>query len=188
MRGGTLQNDADKITGLIFDQQPIDINHSSLSSYQNGARIHTISSKYKEFFTHVGAKRFDIVPTDKLKECINTLNTREQSILYVAFRFGNYKLCKKIIKIPGINVNIKNEDGSTAIVGAAFQKGTVSEIMEHLQLYMENSGDISIGTERTVETTDIDGKEVVLKVIENPFSILDMRVRKQEGYPKLELI
>tara|TARA_B100001248_G_scaffold164904_1_gene124696 strand:+ start:1768 stop:2550 length:783 start_codon:yes stop_codon:yes gene_type:complete len=188
MRGGSLQDDADKITDLIFTKEPIDTTHTNLSSYHSGVRIHTITQNYEDFFTHVGANRFDIAPTDKLKQCINTLNTRGQSILYVAFRFGNYSLCRKILETPGIDVNIQNEDGSTAIVGAAFDKRTISEIMQHLQLYMENNGNISIGAEKTVETTDAEGKKVFLEITENPFSILDLRVRGHEGYPELELV
>ena len=60
--------------------------------------------------------------------------------------------------------------------------------MQHLQLYMENSGNISIGAEKTVETTDVKGKKVFLKITENPFSILDLRVRGHEVYPELELV
>lgn len=57
-------------------------------------------------------------------EFINIINTTltsyNQSLLYYFSRNGDIEIVRIILKLPGINVNVQNPDGSTPLHGAAF--------------------------------------------------------------------
>lgn len=185
--GGTEIEDADRITTLIYNQRPIDPNHNNLS-YCDYTRVDRINPDYQNFLTKMGATRGDFTVTQKLKDCINTLNSRGQSILYIAFRYGNYRLCNNLLtNIPGIDINIRNTDGSTPITGAVYFKQKMSDINQLLKLFINKGGDISIGPEKEIRTQDKDDNPVTLKIIETPYYILNMRVKQEMGFTNIPL-
>jgi hypothetical protein len=59
-------------------------------------------------------------------EINNIKNDRNQSLIYYAARKGNINFIQSLIN-RGVNINIKNPDGSTALHGAAYGFSTESE-------------------------------------------------------------
>ena len=143
--GGTLEDDAYRVCELIVKKVPLSNHEPDIES-----EVHDVHEEWNNFFTKHNDKgaiavRKGCIPTQRLKDCINTLTSvRRQSILYCAFRFGTTKILQHIIKVDGINVNLKNRDGCTPIFGAVFTLNNYFEIMYRINLFIKNKGDITI--------------------------------------------
>ena len=112
-----------------------------------------------------------------LIDIINILTDREQSLLYIASRFGLVGEINSpftiILNCPGLDVNIRNSDDSTAAIGAAWSRDNIENgksdtlfiILEKLK---EKGADLTLSNQR--------GETVK--------SIIDMRLFKtrQNGY------
>jgi len=101
--GGDATSDADKFCNLLYQ------GHFIVNSDPSDETNLLLNNVYKDYFTHTESyhgKAPVTKPTDKLLECINTLNTRGQTILYCAYRF----LAEKSYHEPPCNDYMKSID------------------------------------------------------------------------------
>jgi WW domain len=144
--GGTL--DADRVCDLIIRKIPL-----SNQDLDTESKVHDVREEWRDFFTKRDdtgaiAVRHGCIPTLRLINCINTLTLPiNQSILYCAFRFGTTKILHHIIKVDGINVNLKNSDGSSPIFGAVYYLDNYFEILYRINLFAQSGGDITVSRE-----------------------------------------
>ena len=145
--GGTLEEDATRVCELIVGKVPLS---GSEFETDTESAITSVNKEWRDFFTKTNDQghapvRHGCIPTQRLKNCINTLTSvRGQSILYCAFRFGTTKILQHIIKVDGINVNLKNEDTSSPILGAVFSLDNYMEILYRINLFAQSGGDITV--------------------------------------------
>ena len=88
---------------------------------------------------------------------INKLTDRGQTLLYVAARFGlsghSSKPFEVILNCPNIDVNLRNTDGSTAAIGAAWERddienGTHKYLFNILEKLKNKGADLSLMNHR----------------------------------------
>ena len=173
-------NDVDLITSLMFNKTPF-----NKYGETGSGRIHSVGGDWAKFFTKDGAERFNITPTNLLKNIINEHNSRGQTILYCAYRFSNSIVISAILSIPSINVNLRNLDGSTPIIGAVFERNSLREINNLIETYVRKGGDITSG--RDIIRHVLDEHKNVVKIIdkETPYYIIHLRLTGTSDYPSL---
>ena len=88
---------------------------------------------------------------------INLLTDRGQSLLYIASRFGLVRKINSpftvILNCPGVDVNIRNLDGSTAAIGAAWSRddienGKYDKLFIVLEKLKEKGADLTLVNQR----------------------------------------
>jgi hypothetical protein len=119
-------DDIEKLGNLIFE-------------YQNKPIIdRSFPREWKEYFEHGTARWTSIetsLPTQRTINASKILNLRGQSLLYMAGRFGSVEALKLILKIPGIDLDKKNTDGSTTAIGISFDRNIdIFVAIEKLQI------------------------------------------------------
>jgi len=108
-----------------------------------------------EFFIRDPNKRHGIILNDKWHYMINNqFNNFFQTPLYVLLRFGkSSQLIDILLNVPNIDVNRKNSDGSTALIGLCFGKNMADVInwqkLSYLFTQFSNKGaDLTISNNR----------------------------------------
>lgn len=133
-----------------FNKIP-DVPQSIFSMGINYEDFMDIDSKYNDFFrseyihSRFPPRLSSIYPTLRTLFASLILNNRGQSLLYIAGRFGSLEIFKFILKIPDIDVNMKNVDGSTTAIGISFEPNiNHNDSMIRLDILRQYGADLSI--------------------------------------------
>ncbi len=162
--GGTALEDADTICQLLFQWVQIDRTISD-----NDISIIKFNTPWTPYFTK-GEK--DCLPTERLERCINTLNSEGHSIIHHAFQYGTNKALNLILKTKGLNINLLNGFGRTAIIGAALELDNYLQINSRITDFLLLGGDITLGNQ--ININDLNFKEDI-------FLILNFRINHQQS-------
>jgi hypothetical protein len=85
------------------------------------------------------------LPTQRTINASKILNSRGQSLLYISGRFGSIEALKLILKIPNIDANMLNTDGSTSAIGISFDRNiNLFDSVEKIKLLKDNKANLSI--------------------------------------------
>jgi len=150
IRGGTVTEDLDFLSHIISNQK-------NIAKYVGGGFL--INKNVDKFFTIGGPRYFEtIVATNKLNDIINKYNSRGQTLLYVACRFGTLEMIGYLLTCPNIEVNLMNNidditgilktNGSTPFIGCCYERKNLSEIEKIFKML------VAYEIEKTAEKTD----------------------------------
>tara|TARA_A100001015_G_scaffold286203_1_gene354571 strand:- start:627 stop:1085 length:459 start_codon:yes stop_codon:yes gene_type:complete len=115
-----------------------------------------------------------------LIDIINTLNSRGQTLLYVACRFGTQEVVEMLLGCPGIDVNTPNSDGSTPAIGMAwdrcqgtFEKGEIDELFQILTLLKTKGSNFKLSNQRGETVTSFLNTRLANLQQQNPAKTID---------------
>ena len=117
----------EKLSKLIYSGNPHTLSNLPCESPTISWWTHP---DWEEFIESSGCSdnmRITLEYKDPIKNVINNLNSRGQSILYVSARWGDFNTFKLISDYSELDINIKNTDGSSAAIGAAWSRGNIEE-------------------------------------------------------------
>ena len=115
--------------------------------YISSPEGHVTNPQWEIFITYNAVQSHPphIKFTPTFDACVNVLNTKQQSILYVACRFGTNEIVRLLLRNLKINVNTLNGDGSTPAIGAAFsEKHAFAESLLIIEALKEKGADLTI--------------------------------------------
>ena len=115
----------EKLSKLIYSGKPHTLSNLPSDSPTISWWTHP---DWEEFIESSGCNdnmRITLEYKEPIKNVINNLNSRGQSILYVSARWGDFNTFKLISDYSKLDINIKNIDGSTAVIGAAWSRGNI---------------------------------------------------------------
>jgi hypothetical protein len=135
----------------------------------NEISIHEFNTPWKPYF-HKSER--SCLPTERLEKCINTLNSEGHSIIHHAFQYGTNKALNLILKTRGLNINLLNGVGRTAIIGAALELDNYLQINSRITDFLLLGGDITIANQ--ININDLNFKEDI-------FLILNFRINQQQS-------
>jgi len=162
--GGTPLEDADTVCRLLFTKVSID-----KTITDDDYSVFSVNSLWKPYLNKVEKGCF---PTERLERCINILNSSGESIIYNAFGFGTNKALNYILKTKGLNINLLNSAGRTAIIGAALELDNYLQINSRITDFLLLGGDITLVKE--ININDFNFKEDV-------FLILNFRINQPQS-------
>lgn len=162
--GGTALEDANTICQLLSQRVQIDKTISD-----NDISILKFNTPWRDYFIR---GELNCLPTERLERCINTLNSQGHSIIHHAFQYGTNKALNLILKTKGLNINLLNGVGRTAIIGAALELDNYLQINSRITDFLLLGGDITIGNQ--ININDLNFKEDI-------FLILNFRINQQQS-------
>lgn len=162
--GGTPIEDANTVCRLLLTKVSIDKTFTD-----NDYNVFSVNSLWQPYLQK-GEK--GCFPSKRLEDCINILNSSGESIIYNAFGFGTNKALYYILKTNGLNINLLNSDGRTAIIGAALELNNYLQINSRITDFLLRGGDITLVKE--ININDFNFKEDV-------FLILNFRINQPQS-------